>query len=44
MNEFEKNVQSKTDDVADSAIGFIASFVFFAAMFTIAVVVKAVGS
>jgi hypothetical protein len=44
MNEFEKNVQSKTDDVADSAIGFIGSFVFFAAMFTIAVVIKAVGS
>ena len=44
MNEFEKNVQSKTDDVADSAIGFIVSFVFFATMFTIAVVIKAVGS
>ena len=44
MNEFEIDVQSKTDDVADSAIGFIVSFGFFATMFIIAVVIKAVGS
>lgn len=44
MNEFEMDVQSKTDDVADSAIGFIVSFGFFAIVFIIAVVIKAVGS
>ena len=44
MNKFELDVQSKTDDVADSAIGFIVSFGFFAIMFIIAVVIKAVGS
>ena len=44
MNKFELDVQSKTDDVADSAIGFIVSFGFFAIMFIIAVVIQAVGS
>ena len=44
MNKFELDVQSKTDDVADSAIGFFVSFGFFATMFIIAVVIKAVGS
>ncbi len=44
MNKFELDVQSKTDDVADSAIGFIVSFGFFATMFIIAVVIQAVGS
>ena len=44
MNEFEMDVQSKTDDVADSAMGFIVSFGFFAIVFIIAVVIKAVGS
>lgn len=44
MNEFEKNVQSKNDDVADSAIGFVVSFGFFATLFIIAVVIKAIGS
>jgi hypothetical protein len=44
MNQFEVDVQSKTDDVADSAIGFIVSFGFFATIFIIAVVIKAFGS
>lgn len=43
MNEFEKDVQSKNDDVADSAAGFFASFGFFAVMFIIAIVIKTVG-
>ncbi|MEN2448642.1 YqzM family protein, partial [Bacillus sp. JR_15] len=33
MNEFEKNVQSKRNDVTDSAVGFIVTFGFFASMF-----------
>ncbi|MEC2054353.1 YqzM family protein [Peribacillus psychrosaccharolyticus] len=44
MNEFEKNVQTKRNDVGDSAVGFIASFVFFALLFTIAVAVQVIGS
>ena len=44
MNEFEKNVQSKTDDVADSAKGFIGSFLFFTVLFAIAVIIKEVGA
>lgn len=44
MNPFELDVQSKTDDVADSAIGFIVSFGFFATLFIIAVVIQVVGS
>ncbi|WP_110926930.1 YqzM family protein [Bacillus massiliglaciei] len=44
MNEFENNVQSKTNDVSDSIIGFVSSFLFFAVMFIIAVVIKAVAA
>lgn len=44
MNEFEKNVQSKRNDLIDSAVGFIVTFGFFATMFIIATVVKVVGS
>ena len=40
MNEFEHNVQSKRNDAIDSGIGVVASFVFFATMFLIAVVVQ----
>jgi hypothetical protein len=39
MNEFEKDVQTKTNDVIDSGIGFVVSFVFFAAIFIVAQVV-----
>ncbi|MFC4738180.1 YqzM family protein [Bacillus daqingensis] len=35
MNEFEKDVQSNRNDAIDSAIGFIASFVFFMGIFSI---------
>ncbi|MGN1386764.1 MAG: YqzM family protein [Bacillus sp. (in: firmicutes)] len=44
MNPFEKDVQSKTNDVSDSAIGFIVSFGFFATMFIIATVIQIAGS
>ncbi|PWA12497.1 YqzM family protein [Pueribacillus theae] len=43
MNEFEKDVQSKTNDVIDSGFGFIFSFVFFSLIFFIGVIMKAVG-
>ena len=44
MNEFEKNVQTRRNDVVDSGIGFFASFVFFAAIFTIATVIDFITS
>ncbi|WP_430785147.1 YqzM family protein [Virgibacillus flavescens] len=40
MNEFEKNVQSKNNDVVDSGLGFVYSFVFFTVIFFIGVLVK----
>lgn len=40
MNEFEHNVQSKRNDAIDAGMGFVVSFVFFAAIFTIAAVVQ----
>ncbi|OES44312.1 YqzM family protein [Domibacillus iocasae] len=43
MNEFEKNVQTKRNDVVDSGVGFIASFGFFATMFILATVIQLVG-
>ena len=43
MNQFEKNVQTKRNDVSDSAVGFIASFLFFTVLFVIAVAVEAIG-
>lgn len=39
MNEFEQNVQSKRNDAIDAGMGFVVSFVFFALIFIIAVVV-----
>ncbi|MEC5422195.1 YqzM family protein [Virgibacillus sp. C22-A2] len=43
MNEFEKDVQSKNNDVVDSIMGFGFSFVFFALIFAIGVVISVVG-
>ncbi|ASB88293.1 YqzM family protein [Bacillus sonorensis] len=39
MNEFEKDVQSKRNDLVDSGVGFVVAFGFFAAMFIIATVI-----
>ena len=39
MHEFEKNVQSRRSEVVDAGVGFVVSFVFFAAIFTIATVI-----
>lgn len=35
MNEFEKDVQSKNNDVVDSIKGFTLSFVFFLLIYVI---------
>jgi len=40
VNEFEKDVQSKTNDVVDSGLGFVYSFVFFTVIFFIGVLVN----
>lgn len=40
MNEFEKNVQSKNNDVVDSIKGFTISFVFFIFIFAIGVLIS----
>ncbi|WP_342432374.1 YqzM family protein [Neobacillus sp. FSL H8-0543] len=44
MNEFEKNVQSKRNDLIDSGIGFVVSFGFFATIFIIGTVISVIGS
>ncbi|ATH92465.1 membrane protein [Bacillus glycinifermentans] len=43
MNEFEKDVQSKRNDLVDSGVGFVVSFGFFAVMFIIATVIHLAG-
>ncbi|MCT2537623.1 YqzM family protein [Aquibacillus koreensis] len=44
MNEFEKDVQSKSHDIFDSGKGFIFSFLFFMIIFFIGVIVDVIGS
>lgn len=39
MNKFEKEVQDKSNDIVPSAVGFVASFGFFALIFIIANIV-----
>lgn len=39
MNKFEKEVQDNSNDIVPSAVGFIASFGFFALIFIIANIV-----
>lgn len=42
MNEFEESPQSRNNDVVDSIKGFTFSFVFFAIIFAIGVVINVV--
>ncbi len=42
MNHFEKDVQSKRNDLIDSGIGFVVSFGFFTVIFAIGVILKAI--
>ncbi|AJD91584.1 MULTISPECIES: YqzM family protein [Jeotgalibacillus] len=44
MNEFEQNVQSKRNDLIDSGVAFVVSFLFFAALFTVGTIISVVGS
>ncbi len=44
VNDFEKDVQSKNNDVVDSIKGFTFSFVFFVLIFAIGTVINFVGS
>ncbi|GGC92224.1 hypothetical protein GCM10007216_23740 [Thalassobacillus devorans] len=44
MNEFKKDIQSKNNDVVDSGLGFIFSFLFFFIIFFTGVVVNVIGS
>ncbi|HLR61108.1 MAG TPA: YqzM family protein [Lentibacillus sp.] len=44
MNDFEKEVQSKNNDVVDSIKGFTGAFVFFVLIFAIGAVFNFVGS
>ncbi|WP_020008489.1 YqzM family protein [Salinicoccus albus] len=42
MNKFEKNVQSKNNDIIDSGMGFIVGFVGLSAIYIIAQVFQIV--
>jgi len=44
MNEFEKDPQSKNNDVIDSLKGFTFSFLFFVIIFAIGVTISVLGS
>ena len=43
MNEFEKDVQSKNNDVVDSIKGFAFSLVFFLVIFAIGATISVIG-
>jgi hypothetical protein len=42
MNHFEKDVQSKRNDLIDSGVGFVVTFMFFTLIFAIGVIMKAI--
>ncbi|MGY4690373.1 YqzM family protein [Salibacterium sp. K-3] len=43
MNEFEKDVQSKRNDLVDSIVGFVVPFGFFTLIMVIATVIEVAG-
>lgn len=43
-NEFEKNVQSKRNDILDSGVAFIVTFGFFMTIFIIAQAIGFIGN
>nr|WP_255574541.1 YqzM family protein [Halobacillus sp. Nhm2S1] len=43
VNEFKNDIQSKTNDVIDSGLGFVFSFVFFFVIFFIGVLFSFLG-
>ena len=40
MNEFEKDPQSKNNDVIDAGLGFVFSFVFFVLIYVIGAIIS----
>ncbi len=44
VNEFEKDIQSKNNDVVDSIKGFAFSFIFFLVLFAIGVIISVAGA
>jgi len=44
VNEFKKEVQSPTNDVIDSGLGFVFSFLFFFIIFAIGAGVRLLGN
>ncbi|MCK6257776.1 YqzM family protein [Fictibacillus sp. WQ 8-8] len=44
MNHFEKDVQSKRNDLIDSGMGFVWSFGFFTLIFAIGVIIKLIAT
>ncbi len=44
VNEFEKDVQSKNNDVVEAGRGFIYSFLFFMVIFFVGTIFKVIGS
>lgn len=43
MNEFEKNPQSRNNDVIDAGLGFVVSFLYFFLIFGIGVIFSVMG-
>ncbi len=43
MNKFEKNVQSKNNDIVDSGLGFVVGFLGLTAIYVVAQVFEIVG-
>lgn len=44
MNHFEKDVQSKRNDLIDSGMGFVWSFGFFTLIFALGVIIKLIAT
>ncbi|MFD2704120.1 YqzM family protein [Salibacterium lacus] len=43
MNEFERDVQSKRNDLIDSVVGFVVPFAFFTIIMVVATVIEVAG-
>ena len=43
VNEFEQDVNCKRNDVIDSGMGFVVSFVFFTVVFVVGTVIELLG-
>ncbi|SFL65798.1 YqzM family protein [Salibacterium qingdaonense] len=43
MNEFERDVQSKRNDLIDSVVGFVVPFAFFTIIMAVATIIEVAG-